>query len=76
MPEILIKYADEKIIGVFVCGGGLSLIGRQIYFRSESSLMRFFSHKGAFLLCLFAVVKLVVGQGIFHKMLGHVEVIG
>ena len=29
MPEILIKYADEKIIGVFVCGG---LIGRQICF--------------------------------------------
>lgn len=22
MPEILINYADEKIIGVFVCGEG------------------------------------------------------
>lgn len=35
MPEILINYADEKIIGVFVCGEGLGLIGRQIYFRGE-----------------------------------------
>ena len=34
MPEILIKYADEMIVGVFVCGG-LGLIGRQIYFRGE-----------------------------------------
>ena len=31
MPEILINYADEKIIGVFVCGG-LGLIGRKTYF--------------------------------------------
>lgn len=31
MPEILIKYADEMIVGVFVCGG-LGLIGRQTYF--------------------------------------------
>lgn len=74
MPEILIKYADEKIIGFFVCGG-LGLIGRQIYFRGEKLPYAKKSHKGAFLLCLFAVVKLVVGQGIFHKMLGHVEVI-
>lgn len=47
MPEILINYADEKIIGVFVCGG-LGLIGRQIYFRGEKLPYAKKSHKGAF----------------------------
>ncbi len=72
MPEILINYADEKIIGVFVCGE----VNRtaNIFLGAKAPLC-VFSHKGAFLLCLFAVVKFVVGQGIFHKMLGHVEVI-
>lgn len=75
MPEILIKYADEKIVGVFFVGFRLNRAA-DIFLGAKSSLMRKNRIRELFLLCLFAVVKLVVGQGIFHKMLGHVEVIG
>lgn len=74
MPEILINYADEKSIGVFLWGFRLNRAA-DIFLGAKSSLMQK-RIRELFLLCLFAVVKLVVGQGIFHKMLGHIEVIG
>lgn len=74
MPEILINYADEMIVGVF-CLWGIRLNRTANIFLGAKAPLCEKTHKGAFLLCLFAVVKLVVGQGIFHKVLGHVEVI-
>ena len=63
-------------LSAFFCGGVRLNRAADIFLGAKSSLMRKNRIRELFLLCLFAVVKLVVGQGIFHKMLGHIEVIG
>ena len=51
MPEILINYADEMIVGVFLWGFRLNRAA-DIFLGAKSSLMRKKSHKGAFFVML------------------------